>query len=219
MPRATNPVKEAISFLLAKAGYEQLSVFYGYLRASGWTKSLRSKKPLDAAGRPLPWYSYPFIHFLEQKLERGIKGKLRIFEFGSGNSTLWWATQALTVVSVEDNRGWYEYVQKGKPANVTYKLAEGEEAYVGSLLEDPDPFDVIIIDGSHRDRCIAQALRKLAPEGVLIIDNSDWDSLAQSLRQLEQQGFRQLEFYGLGPMNGHPWGTSVLYRDRNVFGI
>lgn len=215
----STPFKVALNFLLQKAGYEQLGVFYGYLRGSGWTRSLRTKKPVDRSNLPLPWYSYPFIHFLEQKLETGLLGRLRVFEFGSGHSTLWWSQRAHEVVSVEDNKDWYLYVQNAKPNNVSYRLAQGENDYVGCLLREPDFFDVIVIDGSHRERCLANAAAKLTAGGVLIIDNSDWPALSHSLAQLERQAFRRLEFYGLGPMNGHPWGTSVMYRDNNVFGI
>jgi precorrin-6B methylase 2 len=208
-----------VSLVLRRTGYEQLGVFIGYLRASGWWKSVGSKKPIDASGAPLPWYSYPSIHFLEQRLRARQAKPLRVFEFGSGNSTLWWAQRANQVVAVEDNRHWYDYVQKGLPGNVTYILAESETQYVACLSGDVAQFEVIVVDGSYREQCLAQAPASLTDDGVLVVDNSDWESLAHPLVKLERLGFRRLEFYGLGPMNGHPWGTSVLYRSANVLGI
>jgi precorrin-6B methylase 2 len=214
-----NPAKAALNQLLQKLGYEQLGVFIGYLRASGWWKSVGAKRPIDASGAPLPWYSYPFIHFVEQRLRTRRPERLRVFEFGSGNSTLWWAQRADQVVAVEDNRHWHGYVQKNLPANVTYRLAETEAQYIDCLRGNAVRFEVIVVDGSFRERCLDEAPASLADNGVLIVDNSDWDSLVEPLARLERQGFRRLEFYGLGPMNGHPWGTSVLYRDSNVLGI
>jgi precorrin-6B methylase 2 len=123
------------------------------------------------------------------------------------------------VVAVEDNRHWHGYVQKNLPANVTYRLAETEAQYIDCLRGNAVRFEVIVVDGSFRERCLDEAPASLADNGVLIVDNSDWDSLVEPLARLERQGFRRLEFYGLGPMNGHPWGTSVLYRDSNVLGI
>jgi precorrin-6B methylase 2 len=144
---------------------------------------------------------------------------LRIFKFGSGNSTLWWAQRASAVVAVEDYRHWYEYVRKNMLGNVDYRLAETEARYVGCLSESDSRFNVIVVDGSFRDRCLEHATQRLTEDGVLIVDNSDRDSLALALAGVERLGFRRIEFYGLGPMNGHPWGTSVLYRQSNVLGL
>jgi len=215
----TNPARVVLNLLLQKSGYEQLGVFAGYLRGSGWWESVKTKRPVNASGEPLPWYSYPFIHFLEQRLRARDLSHLRVFEFGSGNSTLWWAKRVSTVLAVEDSRHWYEYVCKKLPKNVNYQLAETEAQYVACLSQSASSFEVIIMDGSYRERCLEHATEHLTDDGVLVVDNSDWASLAESLSNLERRGFRRLEFYGLGPMNGHPWGTSVLYRGMNVLGI
>jgi precorrin-6B methylase 2 len=215
----TNPARAALNLLLQTTGYEQLGVFAGYLRGSGWWESVKTKKPVDASGEPLPWYCYPFIHFLEQRLGTRDLSRLRVFEFGSGNSTLWWANRVSEVMAVEDNRNWYEYVRKKLPSNVDYQLAETEGQYVGCLSQSASSFEIIVLDGSYREKCLEHATEHLTDDGVLVVDNSDWDSLTVSLRNIEQRGFRRLEFYGLGPMNGHPWGTSVLYREMNVLGI
>ena len=216
-------MKSAISFVLKKAGYEQLGVLWGYFRASGWRKSILTKSAVDAAGNPLPWYSYPFIHFIGSKLDeykqRNNDRALRVFEFGSGNSTLWWANIAAEVVSVEDNKAWHGYVAGNKPENVIYKFAPDEDSYIGALMNEQELFDVIVIDGSFREACIREASSRLNPFGVMIVDNSDRESLDESLSSLAKQGFKQLEFYGIGPINGHPWSTSLYYRANNFLSI
>lgn len=214
-------IPRALGFILKKAGYEQVGVLLGYLRISGWMKSLSSKNAVDANGNPLPWYSYPAIHFLRDRLN-GLREKqmdLRIFEFGSGNSTLWWAPRAFSVVSVEDNRQWHSYVSQNKPSNVVFKFASDEKSYLDALLLEDGLFDVIVVDGSYRGECITRCCSKLKASGVLIVDDSDWDCLASSLLFVESLGFRRLELYGLGPIVGHPCGTSILYRPDNLFGI
>lgn len=107
--------KSLLKFLFNKTGYEQVGVFVGYLRASGWLSSLRTKKAIDAFGNSLPWYSYAAIHFLTErinKLPAENKDNFWVFEFGSGNSTLWWAKNSAFVVSVEDNSDWYKFISK-----------------------------------------------------------------------------------------------------------
>lgn len=216
-------MKAVLNKILKPLGLEQFGVLWGYFRSSGWRRSMLSKQAVDSDGRPVPWYCYPFIYFIANKLGALQKHKdhkdIRVFEYGSGNSTLWWADRVSEVVSVEDSPQWHAHVMEHKPANVTYHLAVGEEDYIGSIFSFDGKFDVVIIDGSHRDQCIRAAVQKLNDTGVLIIDNSERPSLQESLDWTESLGFRQLEFYGIGPINGHPWGTSLLYRDNNVLGI
>ncbi len=214
-------IRSFIKFVLAKSGYEQFGVLFGYLRASGWMKSLISKEAIDGNKEPIPWYTYSFIYFLKTKLHSYFQsgGEIKVFEFGSGNSTLWWAGKASCVVSVEDNDHWFSYVSQNKLENVIYKFASNQESYINALLTEDIQFDVIIIDGSYREDCIKECTSKLKDSGVLIVDNSDLEKLKTPLSSLEHQGFRQLEFYGVGPANGHPWGTSVFYRANNFLGI
>src|SRR5215471_14401630 len=47
---------------------------------SGWLESLLREKPVDKAGAPIPWYTYPAIDFIEARIGR----RLRVFEYGSG---------------------------------------------------------------------------------------------------------------------------------------
>ena len=78
---------------------------------------------------------------------------------------------------------------------------------------------MIVVDGSYRAQCLLTAPTHLNERGVIIVDNSDWDNLAPVLTKMTGLGFRRIEFYGLGPCNGHPWGKSVLCRDGNFLGM
>lgn len=219
-PSAKDMLHLLAKYMLNKAGYAQLGVFWGYARASGWAKSLTTNKPIDSKGDPLPWYTYSCIHFIESRFSDSAKlFRPRVFEFGSGNSTLWWARRASRVVSVEDNRDWHQYITQGKPNNVIYKFAADKDSYLNALLQESDLFDAIIIDGSFREACIAESPRMLNSKGVIIIDNSDWEDIKPSMLFLKSEGFRQLEFYSMGPVNGHPWGTSIFYKKDNILDI
>ena len=44
-------------------------------------------KPVDKDGNPLPWISIPAIEILREK----DLGDLFVFEYGSGNSTIWFS--------------------------------------------------------------------------------------------------------------------------------
>src|SRR5229473_8504521 len=51
---------------------------------TGHFRSAISRKPVDGRGNPIPWYSYPAIHFLSSIIWEDC----RVLEFGSGYSTL-----------------------------------------------------------------------------------------------------------------------------------
>jgi hypothetical protein len=72
------------------------------LRDLGWVESVRTRKPCRRDGSPIPWMNYHVVSFLEERLN----DDLSLFEYGSGNSTLFYARLAGDVVSVETDREW-----------------------------------------------------------------------------------------------------------------
>ena len=54
---------------------------------------------VDKDNNPIPWYTYPAIEYLKQ-LDFSEKS---IFEYGSGNSTIFWSKVAKSVISVEND--------------------------------------------------------------------------------------------------------------------
>jgi len=85
-----------------------------YLSPKGWHKSVESRQSVDLQG-PVPWITYP----AQNLLKRVVQTDYRIFEYGSGNSSLWWAQRAAQVVSVEHNPDWARHVRSRAPSNLT----------------------------------------------------------------------------------------------------
>lgn len=190
----------------------------GYLKRLGWVRSGWANEPVDADGNPLPWYTYPCIAFLEGR----VRPEMSVFEYGSGQSTRWWARRVARVDAVEDDEVWMRRVSANLPGNVDLRFAmSGVEDYVRSALERGRQFDVIVIDGSDRNECAFACLPALDSRGVIIWDNTQVpDAIRPGLDALEAAGFVRLDFHGLGPLNMDPWCTSVLYRPaQNCFGL
>jgi hypothetical protein len=188
-----------------------------YLNDVGWIRSRRTKRPVDRRGRPIPWYTYPAIEFVRPRL----RPTMRVFEFGSGNSTLWWADRVAAVMSVEHNPAWATKMAAQVPPNVTYLHVplEPNGAYCRAAQSAPDAFDIIVIDGRDRVNCAREGLASLRSDGVIIWDNSDRLKYRPGFEYLEEHGFRRIQFSGHGPINAHSWETSVFYRSENCFGI
>lgn len=183
----------------------------------GWFKSCIERLPVDRNGDALPWYTYPVIYFLEKR----VTADMRVFEYGSGNSTLWWSKRVASVVSCEHNRDWYDSLKGKMPSNVEYKYCEHVDGgqYSKVILEYLDNFDIIVIDGKDRVNCAKNTLKALTSIGVIIWDNSDRDAYREGYEYLLQNGFRRLDFQGYGPVNPFAWRTSIFYRANNRLGI
>lgn len=182
----------------------------GYLQKVGWIDSFRAKQAIDAERNPLPWYTYPAIEYIKQF----DFSSLEVFEYGSGNSTIFWSKVADKIVSIENNYRWYETVAQKVAQNVELKLIENKDSYIKEI-ENYTGFDIVIIDGSYRDECAKVAVKKLNPGGMILLDNADWHVAAAKL--LRDSDLIQVDMTGLGPINPYVWTTSFfLHRKFNL---
>jgi FkbM family methyltransferase len=93
-----------------------------YLSQSGWLDSAAQKMALRD-GKPLPWFTYSAIAFLE----RNLPPDLSLFEYGGGQSTLYWADRVKRVVSVDHDPAFGAYMRAALPDNAELRLVgEGD---------------------------------------------------------------------------------------------
>ena len=164
----------------------------------------RRRSCVDRNGNPIPWYTYPAIEYLIQ-LDYTDK---TVFEYGSGNSTLFWAERARKVVSVEDNHHWYSRIGKEIGKNIDLRLISDRDEYIRAIGSCDEKFWVIVIDGSHRYECAKQAITRLKPGGMIILDNSDWFTETAAL--LRHADLIEIDMSGFGPINAYTWTTSLF---------
>lgn len=189
-----------------------------YLQIEGWHLSLKKNSALDNNGDESPWYTYPFIHFLKQRLHN----ELVVFEYGSGNSTIWYSKRVKHVVSVEHDVEWFNKIKfrVSNSSNVDYifkNLGSGE--YQNEILNYKNAFHIVVIDGLQRVQCSLNTLGALKEGGVIIWDNSDRSEYEEGYNFLSSQGFKRIDFWGIGPLNYYSWSTSVFYKDGNCLNI
>lgn len=170
----------------------------------GQAKTAQRRTSTDKLGRPIPWYTYPAIEYLGQL---DFSGK-RVFEYGSGNSTLYWSERCRAVTSVEDDEKWHGAISKRIPRNVQYDLILDKTGYVDSINAFERSFDVVVIDGSHRYECAIEAVNMLSSDGIIILDNSDWHPNAAEY--LREASLIQVDMFGFGPINHYTWATSLF---------
>jgi len=203
-------------FVLAKG----LGLLYSprsFLRSSGYLRSVGANRPCRMDGTPIPWMNYHIVAFLEERLRRDHA----LFEFGSGNSTKFFAQLVGSVVSVECDPEWYERVRADIPSNVHLILSSpfDEQKYLQVLRDQQTKFDVIVIDAKAREACLGEAHAWLTDRGVLILDDAARVAYQPAIAAILARGFRKLDFEGLKPGGLRAYRTIVFYRDNNALGI
>lgn len=136
---------------------------------------------LSAAAKRLFGYR-PRVPMISYRARRQIEALLRtdsrMVEFGSGNSTTWFASRVGFLWSVEDLPDWYAHVQqqleRGRVGNVEHVLRSAETYADLSSIEDGS-LDFALVDGTDREGCIRAVVPKLKPGAWLYLDNSDKD--------------------------------------------
>lgn len=134
-----------------------------------------------------PWLTPGAVAFLGENLRPDMTG----IEWGSGRSTRWYAARLRGLMSVEHHRGWYERVKADLDtpgaSHVDYRHIplshpehEGTVAhyepmppYVSVVREFPEnSLGLAVVDGHYRQACVREALPRLAPGGLLLVDDT-----------------------------------------------
>ena len=146
-----------------------------------------------------PWTTPASILFFDEVLTKDMIG----LEYGSGRSTMYFASKLKKLVSIEHYEEWYTKVEKqlkaNQIANVEYHLVlkqntpdktddsdvelnklAGKEPrtdfanYYNKVNEYNDAyFDFVLIDGRAREKCGLNAIPKLKSGGIFVLDNSE----------------------------------------------
>lgn len=160
--------------------------------APAWLASF--ERPLELGVHARPWLTYGSI----RALEKAVRRDWRVFEFGSGASTIFFGTRCDQVQSVEHDAEWCARVRSAlqslKIENVRLELVPPDDrpkaatfgsafpgfeertfqAYVRAIEPTPDrSMDLVVVDGRARPACLAAAMPKVKPGGLLILDNSE----------------------------------------------
>jgi len=172
----------------------------------GFLASVNTQRSIDQHGKPIPWFTYPAIEYLDSlELDDAL-----IFKWGSGNSIVYFSERCLSIGSIESDIRRLEFQRSNIRNNqlIHFRPELSEDYYLAINHGIHEFCDIIIVDGKQRDKCCRQTIPKLKKSGILILDNSDrYPKLCQSLRD---SSFIQIDFHGHGPINSYTWTTSFF---------
>ncbi|WP_428565022.1 MAG: methyltransferase domain containing protein [Solidesulfovibrio sp. DCME] len=183
-----------------------------------------------------PWLNAGAVRWLDRRLTPAMTG----FEWGSGRSTLFFASRLGRLTSVEHKAKWRRRVARmvadRRLGNVTLRFVPPSDAagrpelrpdlwhalgyapqkpefnaYADAILDFPEAsLDCVCVDGRARVACALNALPRLRPGGILVLDNSEWEKYALIFQAAA--GWERLDFE-----NG-VWRTTILRRPGTANG-
>jgi hypothetical protein len=158
-----------------------------------------------------PWMRPGAAEYIESQLSEGSN----VFEWGAGASTIWLARHGCYVTSIEVDHDWYVKV-------VDWLESEGLSDQVRVLDFSPPSkldicdaadfilktldgvYDLVLIDGRARNRCIGNARSKVKVGGMLVLDNSERTEYAAGVALMET--WEGIEYGDSG------WATAIWHR-------
>ena len=187
-----------------------------------WARTNRPRQ--SPVSQSLPWLNFALIDVLDGWLERRPR---RVFEWGAGGSTLYYARRSAAVVTVEHDAVWTARVaaeirrlgldtvdlrhvpeDEGtrplpppQPPQRAGKLQK-YGTYVDQIRTDGVAYDLIQVDGRARVECVAAARDHLAPGGLLVVDDVDKPGRMADVRALLDGGWGVWRTWGPGPSSG-----------------
>jgi len=201
-------------------------------RIRHWAYSLtRVHDSLAIAELDVPWWTYRAIDVVDAWLSARSR-PIRVFEYGSGASTLWLSRRADEIHSVEHHRGFGEHIAPilAAQGNIDFRLVEPVKSatpsvpsakegqggldftdYVAAIDGAEGSFDLVVIDGRAREACLRAALPHLEQDGIIVFDNSRQARYQVAIRAA---AVVERRLRGLTPTLPYPEQTSVLTRAR-----
>lgn len=193
----------------------------------------------DLVTLDLPWWTYQAVDHVSGFLAgRGYSA--RVFEYGSGASTLWLARRCTSLDAVEHHAEWAARVRElvdgtdglrctptlhvpevpavapGTAPRVASGAPSGRGldfgAYVDVVHDVGGQFDLVTVDGRAREASLLASLDHVAPDGLLLLDDAQRPRYREVVRQAERLGWYALRTRGATPCQPVPRETVLLSR-------
>ncbi len=198
-------------------------------RTALWVRSWFSIYDLeDLLVHDVPWWTFASTDRVSEFL--CVHPRARVFEWGSGASTMWLARRSASVTSIEHDAAWAEQMTPRLPANARVRVVEPDRltgtvhavpsakpgfagldfsSYVAAIDDVPGCFDLIVIDGRAREACLDRAVERLAVGGLIVLDNVDRERYRDAMARYGHR-FEVVWTRGRTPALPYPTRTALI---------
>ncbi|MEO1160572.1 MAG: hypothetical protein AAFW74_08975 [Pseudomonadota bacterium] len=128
------------------------------------------KKKSSPQGKPWPLVQgRPWMNDLAvSQLERLVRPGSRVFEWGCGGSTIFFAERGAEVICIEHNAEWAALVEtelkaRGLDKKVTVRHVDLEGEYIDIIDRFKDDFDIVCVDGRKRIESLIKGSSRVQP--------------------------------------------------------
>lgn len=142
-----------------------------------------------------PWFAFSAIEFIK----KNIRPDMKVFEYGSGGSTLFWSSHVSSVVSVEHEPFWYKKMkdkfEEMRIKNVTYILAEPENDIQSENKDFANPNHYISSDAAFAGKNFLSYVQQIdrfpnQSFDIIVVDGRARPScILHSLSKLKEGGY------------------------------
>jgi hypothetical protein len=199
----------------------------------GWYASQR--RPSSPSDDRIPWMTFRAIRFLRSYLKPG----MRVFEYGVGGSTGFFLDHGCELVSVEHDDEWAErarrafcdddrwqlYIKTPAPGDIvdpadpylygSRKYDATSFAEYVQVIDAYDPFDVVVVDGRARAAALRHAAARLAPGGILLLDDAERKRYARGAALVDGRNWNRQDWFGPCPYSNYFSQTTIWRRPRD----
>jgi len=199
-------------------------------RVGLWLRSQLSVYDVeDFVTLDLPWWTLDSASLVDEFLSA--RPGARVFEWGSGASTIWLEKRATEVISVEYDPEWAQLMQTiVGPGTTVVEVSASTDThpeissgmwghtgldysdYVAAIDAVRGNFDLIVIDGRARTACLDKAVERLTPGGMIVFDNTNRARYREALESVGPM-FESTTTSGLTP--ALPWSTRTTLLRKN----
>ena len=144
-----------------------------------------------------PWMTRESINWLYKYIVNNPIKNLKLLEYGSGSSTAYFLSLGLIVTSIEHHDEWLSSIKNNLTPNLLNNWIpcliknqkEGlDQGSDGEYYDDYvkhinklEMFDIIIVDGRCRSKCIEKSIKKLNSGGLFVVDNAERKGYQKSI--------------------------------------
>lgn len=194
--------------------------------------SIQKRIDYDLLDTNVPAMTDTCISFLEKHVNKSHV----VFEWGSGASTFWFADRCNTIWSVEYFKDFFEVLQKRAQDKININLIlkepdnERQENYIAkhssasgksfkNFAHSIDVFknfyfDIIVIDGRVRNRCLDLAIPKLKSGGMIVYDDTNRDAYFDHIVPVAEKYFEGVMQFPGTTVDNKRSTTSILYKKK-----
>ena len=172
-----------------------------------------SKKIIALQGKALPALSQE----VQKKIEDILKPNMRVLEFGSGHSTIWFAELGCKIISIEHQPGWYQEVLKWlneRKLEASVFLRSSDTIHKVAKICPDKSIDLVFVDclDIKRRECVCASWSKVKPGGYLVLDDSYWKFLYPLCSALDSWDREIVKGYYVRKTNKRHFYQTSFYR-------